>query len=367
MGIFKSNFIKIFLLTFLLFIFLDIVLGNFIYKKFIRTSFVDQDISFGKKDDIFDHGFVKSYKTQNAGWGEIRYNFCTDPNAFRSDCKNQFLKNKNFDLAFIGDSFTEGVGINFEETFVGIIASDLKNKKIANLAASSYSPAIYFSKINYLLQNGYSFNEIIVFLDLSDIQDDAVCYKLENSVVKRRGSNYSCFKNNKDLFDKLEKRLRLSSEFLRLLNEQLIEFKIIDYSPPGSVVDNPRARWTYDFRRKDFNNLSLDDAVKISIENMSLLSVLLKENNIDLSLAVYPWPGTLKNDNKNNKQLNIWKNFCVSNCKNFYNLMEPFFTLSRKESFVSVYKKMYINDDIHFNEEGNKILAKKFLKLYKSK
>ncbi len=364
---FKSSFIKIFLITLLTFLFLDVVFGNYIFKKFIRSSFIDQDTSFGNKDNIYDHGFVKNYKTKSAGWGNIRYTFCTDANAFRSNCKDQFNKNKYFDLAFIGDSFTEGVGVNFENSFVGLVSSDLKNLKIANLAVSSYSPAIYYSKINHLLNKEYRFKEIIVFIDLSDIQDDSVCYKLDKQIVKRRNNNFECFKNTKNLNEKIKKNLRLSFELFGLFKQQLINFNIINYTAPKNVLNHSRARWTYDYKKQDFNNMKLDDAIKIAVKNMTLLSDLLKKNNIDLSVAVYPWPGTLKNDTRQNIQLKLWKDFCITNCKNFFDLMDPFFTLSEKNSFNWIYKHAYIKDDIHFNEEGNRIVAKNFLKLYKLK
>ena len=98
---------------------------------------------------------------------------------------------------------------------------------------------------------------------------------------------------------------------------------------------------------------------------MEKLAILLKQNDIDLSVAVYPWPGTLKYDKENNNQLKLWKEFCKSNCKNFYNFMKPFFQLLEKNSFSSVYEKVYIKNDSHFNEVGNKIIADNFLKLYK--
>ena len=66
---------------------------------------------------------------------------------------------------------------------------------------------------------------------------------------------------------------------------------------------------------------------------MEKLAILLKQNDIDLSVAVYPWPGTLKYDTENNNQLKLWKEFCKSNCKNFYNFMKPFFQLLEKYSF----------------------------------
>ncbi|MAV76979.1 MAG: hypothetical protein CMG02_01315 [Candidatus Marinimicrobia bacterium] len=360
-------FLKLTIITLLFFIFFDLLAGNYLYKKFIRSNFFDQDTSFGSKDPTFDHGFVKSYKTENAGWGNRRYTFCSDPNGFRSDCKSQFVENKKFDLAFIGDSFAESVGINFEESFVGLISLNLEELKIANLAASSYSPAIYFSKVNYLLEKGYHFNELIVFLDLSDIQDDAVCYKVEGKIVKRKKENFNCFEKDSVFSEKIKKRMRLSFEFYYLLKNILIKNNIIKYNPPEKVIDNSRVRWTYDYRKEDFDNLSIKASTKISIQNMEKLSKILKEKNISLSLAVYPWPGTLRYDIENNKQVEIWKTFCNFNCKNFYNLMKPFYELSRENSFTWIYQHAYIKDDVHFNEEGNRIIAKNFLKLYKLK
>ena len=144
---------KFIVITFLIFIFLDLLIGSYIYKKFIRTNFQDKDVSFILKDSIYDHKFSTSYKTDLAGWGPIRFTFCTDGNGFRSSCDNQFNNLKEFDIGFAGDSFTEAIGLNFEDSFVGIIQSELKEKKIANLAAASYSASIHYAKINYLLSD----------------------------------------------------------------------------------------------------------------------------------------------------------------------------------------------------------------------
>ena len=86
------------------------------------------------------------------------------------------FSNKSFDLAFIGDSFTEGIGYPYEKTFVGIIEKESK-LKIANIAVSSYSPIIYFFKTKELLNDGISFEHLIVFIDISDVQDEAEIYK----------------------------------------------------------------------------------------------------------------------------------------------------------------------------------------------
>ena len=99
---------------------------------------------------------------------------------------------------------------------------------------------------------------------------------------------------------------------------------------------------------------------------MRKLSKLLQKNEIDLSIVVYPWPGTLKNDIEENKYLKIWPDFCITNCKNFFNLIKPFFDLLENEKFSNVYKKYYIYECHHFNEEGHKFFSESFLKLYKN-
>ena len=64
----------------------------------------------------------------------------TDLNGFKYHSNKRDLK--SFDIGFIGDSFTEGVGYQYSDTFVGKIDDELNNKSVANLAVSSYSQNI---------------------------------------------------------------------------------------------------------------------------------------------------------------------------------------------------------------------------------
>ena len=50
--------------------------------------------------------------------------------------------------------------------------------------------------------------------------------------------------------------MRLSFEFYYLLKNILIKNNIIKYNPPEKVIDNSRVRWTYDYRKEDFDNLN---------------------------------------------------------------------------------------------------------------
>ena len=44
---------------------------------------------------------------------------------------------------------------------------------------------------------------------------------------------------------------------------------------------------------------------------------LLRKHSINLSILIYPWPGTLIHDNENSKYVEIWKNFALINVKYF--------------------------------------------------
>ena len=75
-------------------------------------------------------------------------------------------------IAFIGDSFTEGIGLPYENTFVGQfkIKTDLD---VVNLGVASYSPSIFLKKIKYLINNNIiSFDHLVVSIDLTDLEDD---------------------------------------------------------------------------------------------------------------------------------------------------------------------------------------------------
>ena len=359
--------INIIFITLIFYLISDLFFGNYIYKKILRKNYFDIDTGMGEKNPIFHHSLKKNYRTNSAGWGKKRFSFCTDNHGFRNDC-NSSSKLKKFDIGIIGDSFTEGFGMNFDETYVGLIKNNLKHKKIANLAVSSYSPSIYYSKINFLLNEGYEFKEIIVFLDLSDLQDDVVRYELNNTIIQNKLNNDWTpinYSNYEKFLQFISRKFKVTNYLIINLNDYLISKNMIQKKIPNWVLTTPRSNWTYDYNKKWYSNNDLETSLKIITKNMELLSILLKKNDIELSIAVYPWPSTIIFDNEKNLQIQVWKKFCEDKCKKFYNLMDPFFILKKNQDPKEIYFKYFIDGDVHFNNKGNKIIADNFLSLYK--
>lgn len=94
MSKFKTNLIKfnkILLITFLFFLFFDLILGKFIYKKFLRKNFTDVHHNT-YIESSYDHTLDREL---DVIWGSPRYRICTDKNGFREFVKtDQAFKKK---------------------------------------------------------------------------------------------------------------------------------------------------------------------------------------------------------------------------------------------------------------------------------
>lgn len=360
------NFLKIFFIIIILFLFLDATLGKYIFKKYIADDLLDTDVrELSKRDDTYDHTLAKNFNGI-LSWGKKRYKFCTDNNGFRISCKKTEKDLKKFDIGFIGDSFTEGLGLEYEKTFVGIIEQELLYKKIANLGVSSYSPAIYLAKIKKLLESGYKFNEIIVFIDISDVVDDTLCYKLnKKNIVLRKKTFNTCYNNFNAKKNKINNLFEDTFIFSNLILKLIFKKNPIEKEEIQNALNQSRSEWTYNYQKKNFNNLNFEEVSSVSIGYMENLYSLLNSKFIKLSVAVYPWPGTLMFDKQENVHVKMWENYCENKCYKFYNFMPKFYSEVKNNSFYDSYKKIFIEGDIHFDNYGSEILAKEFISQYK--
>ena len=73
-----------------------------------------------------------------------------------------------------------------EDTFVGKFAEKKNSKVVVNLGVASYSPKIYYKKIHYLLNQGFIFERIIIFIDVGDIYDENKYELINNKSIKKK-------------------------------------------------------------------------------------------------------------------------------------------------------------------------------------
>ena len=340
---------KIKIIVINLLIFLIILIGvDFFYTQYTNKF---HERNYRIKHNIYHHTLAANVDTKGI-WGKKKYKICTDEHGFKSNCLQRNSSGTDFDIAFIGDSFTEAIGIEFKDSFVGLFAEMNPNLKIVNLAVSSYSPSIYYAKVKNILESGIYFDHLVVFVDISDIFDEAVSYKLIDNIVTDNVNLVGIrkkqkFKKTKNFFIK---NLSLTTYLYRFI-------KNISNYKSTSVFSRKKSKWTYDTNITDYGKGGPSVGIKLAINHMIKLDELLKSKNIKLSVGVYPWPAQLMHDDLIfNKHVEMWKNFCIHRCLNFINTFPYFEQKVKKLGVLKVYKQYYLDEDIHYNKEGNKFV-----------
>lgn len=323
---------------------------------------------------IYHHDLAKNIRLEYA-WGKYRYPFRTNSLGFR-DATTRFVspKSKSRRILFIGDSFTEGIGVAFEDTFVGVISNRLSSKKIEvlNAAVVSYSPAIYYRKVKYILEEAnISFDDLVLFLDISDIEDEANYYWIDDDDrVKgterinkmwrgvRRQDPPLKQPTNLPARIRIKKILKDNSILIRfgdLVKDTLVANFVTEKRLATGMA---RALWTMD----DGLFASYGEkGLRRASENMDRLLDVVRKYGITLIVVVYPWPDQIINRDLNSRQVTFWQAWAKGRNVQFVNLFPAFISDPDGETTI---RKYFIPSDIHWNESGHRLVAERFLSYY---
>lgn len=291
-------------------------------------------------------------------WGSHSYRLVTNNLGFRDAKVRDVAKNpKERRILLIGDSFTEGIGLPFEETFAGMLyraGQDRSEKvEVLNAGVASYSPIIYFKKIQALLENDFRIDEVVLFSDPSDVQDEATGYFCIDDDPK-----YRAFCNPDDLKPHRPNKQSFVSTYLSVTDAigDWIEnnTSFIKKQKPAPY-ENDRIDWLYpNPRLTDYRPLGVEGGIARSLQNMAALAKLLSLRGIPLTIVVYPWRTQLAHNDIHSAQAELWRNFCNGRCKDFVDLSPAFFR--QQTANQDWYKPLFIAGDIHFSKAGNELI-----------
>ncbi|MBN1363851.1 MAG: hypothetical protein JW976_03510 [Syntrophaceae bacterium] len=324
------------------------------------------------KNSYFHHSLEKNVNTLWE-WAGV-YPIITNSLGFRdfSNRKIPFVSDKKR-IILMGDSFTEGIG-PYEKTYSGIISKVLQKKNIEVLNASvmSYSPKLYFLKTQYLLEKlKLKCETVIVFVDISDIQDE-IFYKNyipENHdtgkgidfYLKLYMIKYSVIGNILDRILSNNSGIPFedrANKWLGVFDDKTIgkQELICGIWKNENDMFREKAYWYVD---SNFKKWGFDGSMLAKLY-MNKLVNLCKANNVDVIIAVYPWPEQLKENIVENRHMLLWKEFANEHKIRFINFF-AYFMSAEPNKVIDLY---YIPGDIHFNEAGNMLIAQEFLKWF---
>lgn len=332
---------------------------------------------------IYDPAYTHTLKANFDGydsWGATPFRIVTNSLGFRdASARGIPLTPDRERIVFIGDSFTESLGVPYEQTFVGRFARAFPDLDVLNAAVSTYAPSVYYEKLKYYLDAGLKFDEAIVYIDISDMQDEAIFYRYDQNGVLQLGIFHSppedCVPIARSLLPRPNKawweKTFYVAGFLRELTYSRTAAAMVerasvqDLAQSGSVYsrDWGRPSWTYNKDAGCYGPLGIDGAIGKAEHQMDRLYELLSAHGVALSVGVYPWPQQLLYDSENSLQARIWREWCAHKCKRFFDHFPAFFRY--KEGDPEFVRNLFFWGDTHYNSRGNQILANDLIEKYR--
>lgn len=304
----------------------------------------------------------------NHGAGNLKKKLITNSLGFR-DFTNKKVskKSKKKRLLLIGDSAIEGAGYDYEFTLGGLLQNHLINKyEVINSAISSYSPSIYFKKIEHFINEGYIFDKAIIFLDPSDIIDELFIRYDENDNILIDQKNV----NKKKITDFLINNFLIFRSFLRISDatENVKNFLKLKYKASKKYnksffkttnVDTlfyrmthvDRSAWTFD--NKIFTDYKI--GLNKSSKYLKKLTKLLENNKIEYDLVLYPHPSQIMYKDLYHEP--FWADWANKNKVNLISMYPIFNQINKRQIILDT----FIFGDLHWNKKGTKLVFEKLI------
>jgi len=310
--------------------------------------FLPPDVNFREPSEYYHHG-LRPNSVSYGIWGNSTYVIYTNSLGLRDKNNREVNMNSStYRIMFIGDSFTESVGYPYNMTFVGIIDDKYSDEEveILNAGVLSYSPKLYYLKTKYLIERGLKFDELIVMVDISDVQDEIVYRYFEPNM----NSSYSY--------------LFAAKTFLYQNSLIFRGFYSTFRDPIKGSVGNTSAYWRDDQYNAVRGTWTVDKqelekwgnaGLAFAEENMEKLYRICAGNKIKMTVVVYPWPTQIQENDSDSIQVSFWRNFSEERNITFINLF-PYFFNPRLTTNQTI-ERYFIKGDVHWNEEGHAYVA----------
>ena len=357
----------------LLLLIIDFILTSAVIKKTNYWSNINNKFFSSKdwriKSNLFHHDLKKNISVIES-WGGHSYKLITNSLGFR-DSSNKKIDLKSIDKKRIyinGDSFVEGVGLNYNDTAVGLLEKSYSKKyKVLNSAVASYSPSIYYTKTKYFINKGLEFDYCLIFLDISDIPDENFISEDDygNIYDLRERKKEHSFKGKIYKISRLYVNNFTTGKVIAVLRELIgskksqIKKKILSskyYKKSYFSISKDelnifkstnidRSMWTYD---EKYSKKWKTKGLEKSSFYLEKLFKLLESREIKSYLVIYPNPGQILNNIENIHE-EYWLNWSEKNNVNIINLYKYFNTVNKVETV----QKYFIPGDVHWNKDGN--------------
>ena len=277
-------------------------------------------------------------------WGNVRYAFASDAQGLRTGrcAADDQAAEKDNTVFVVGDSFTEGIGLSYEESYAGLLACAFRERGLVvrNLGTAAYSPVIYWRKIEATAKRlDLKPREVIVFLDISDNYNDAVDYReIDGRVVV----------GPRPFWQRVKIALDRNSTIyvvIREIRDRVREAR----GGPAPALGQAAALWTVD---KSLFESWGRRGLERNAANLEKIVGQCRDWGCRLTLVVYPWPDQIDRDDRDSLQVSHWRAWSQRHGVRFVEAFSPFFAVPRQEALT----RYFIPGDVHYNAAGARLV-----------
>ena len=364
-----------FFIFFLIFIITDITI------MFFLPMDIKEKLYIGRAHRIKSYHYHHDFRPMSSWydtWGYKMPKIYTNSEGFK-DISKRKLNFKKENVLFIGDSFTEGVGLPYEESFVGIIDQKISQNNddilVLNAGVQSYSPAVYFAKLNHILNiRKLPINKVFVVVANGDIHDDLYRYKSvsdENIVIhedyrqnKILINIINFYKSNTLTYQFITRVTPIKPHLKALFKKKEYEFEeaekyLLKNTSDQQILDilNSYHDHQYLLNENEFNNWG-KRGLETSKKYLEKLINMCKEKEIEVTLIVMEEAIIFLNSVDIKFYKNYWNKIATDKQVDYIYLEDYHSSYTNK---FNAYRDLFFIRDNHWNEKGNKFIAEEII------
>ncbi len=353
---------------------------------------------------IYHHGFAER-ATETDSWFGRNVDIATNSLELRDVNERTVpLRSTKHRVLFLGDSMVEGQGVSASEVFPEVFAHIAEENGIPleslNGGVASHSATLYYYHLLYLLElKGVKIDEVFIFFDISDPQDDIFyrhfvpgdhCFLISRriesylsrySAVFRTFFSHSarnglaaalkpvCLVMDQAWPDPLRRYVPTSEnkKFGELMASVDARFSMVrglnpweaEVWPKGFMEE--RFRWVYD---EEMKQRWASQGLQLSRFYLERVAEYLRSKRIPLTIVVYPNPYHLRGG-KPASYVSYWSEFARDEQVGFISMFDikPF----DDKDVEKTIKTLFIEGDVHWNEAGHQKVASELFNQWKAR
>ena len=342
-------------------------------------------IDFLLSNTILKDKLCLDYTTNKKGYFYFLKKNCHTRERFKSSFPSNYLYTDNFGLRtgkntkknpsfknilVFGDSMTYGVGLNYKNTYAGIIDKNMQNYNLYNFGVGSYAPSVHLYKLRQAIKKNIIPDKILLFLDLSDVLDEARRWVDDAESVEgmpRRPEDKPHWAKKKKFFTK---NFKMSNDISSIVNYNLRNLrdktkKVLTYSEDNLKIKfSIQGQFTYtkldNLDRRFWRDGEFQYGLSKIKKKISKISQIAKNNNSEFYLIIYPWGETLFKGEEEFSWSKFGNDLCEINGCILINAIPEF--NNYKKTNKNWLNELYFLNDEHLNKGGARFLANIVLK-----